>query len=112
MPPKIIADSSCWYRLRTTPLSRNNSSHSPKVRGSTRIRAVARLCKAPRSAKRCLTIHDVAEPQTTTISRGALDAYSFQGSPNDTRKSEPRVSNQGNSSRKTTWRPVAGLEAR
>ena len=76
-----------------------NSSVSNKLKGSSLILSVTRLWRPPLFLKRLLIIHDAADPHTIRrISFLAL-AQLFQKCSSPDRKSEPRVSNQGNSSK-------------
>ena len=88
----------------------NNVRASASEKGSTRSRRVTRLCKPPRCRTTFSSIHDAAEPQTTTTNHGCCAAHAFQKCSNAGKKPERRDASHGSSSKKTTRLPRFGLQ--
>lgn len=78
-------------------------SHSFKVNGFKWIWLVTRLCKPPWFLNILLTIHEVAEPHTTSNISSRPDTHPFQKNSSAFTKRDRGVSSHGNSSIKMTF---------
>lgn len=93
----------------STPREASSAAASPSWNGSTRTRRVTRLCSPPRSRTMFSSIHDAAEPQSTTTSRGCRLPHAFQKCSSAGRKPDLREASHGTSSKKTASFPLRRL---